>query len=87
VLVSNNNQVLSRLSLTKRFEPAAIPAIFVKDSFRLDLGMTSESFRVSPSLAPVSSRKSFGIITAIELPNYLILASKIMDTELFIITL
>ncbi len=79
VLVSTNNQYLSRFSLWNALFPLSSPAIPSRTESRLEVGMASDSLTTSPSLAPASSSNSFGMMTANELPTFLIRPIKTFD--------
>jgi len=64
-------QYLSSFSLRKARLPPSTPAMASRAESRLQVGIAIDSLTVSPSFAPASSNP-FGIITASELPIFLI---------------
>ena len=72
-------QYLSSFFLRKARLPLSIPATGSRAESRLEVGIAIDSLTVSPSFAPASSSNPFGIITASELPTFLIRPLRTLD--------
>jgi len=74
-----SNQYLSSFFLRKARLPLSTPATASRAESRLEVGIAIDSLTVSPSFAPASSSNPFGIITASELPTFLIRPLRTLD--------